>query len=53
MNKRYLAHVYCSQAFGKSVKCFEKFEFLSSVVNYVSRVLKDDMKVLLLVQKLL
>ncbi len=49
MNKRSLAHVYCIQAFGKSVKCFEKC--CESVVNYVSRVLKNEMKVLLLVRK--
>ncbi len=48
LNKRSLAPMYCIQAFGKSVKCFG-----SSVVNYVSRVLKNDMKFLLLVQKLL
>ncbi len=37
----------------EKVLCFEKLEFWSVVVNYVSRVLKNDMKVLLLVQKLL
>ncbi len=49
MNKISLAHVYCIQAFGKSVICFEKFAF---ALSYVSRVLKNDMKVLL-VQKIL
>ncbi len=53
MNKRSLVYVYCIQAFGKSVKCFEKCAFSSSVVNYVSRVLKNYIKVLLLVQKVL
>ncbi len=35
----------------EKVLCFEKCAFWSLVVNYVSRVLKNDMKVLLLGQK--